>query len=85
MLMMVSPVRETQKMQRADQIQLVLNRGGSSLKEVTYSEKEPPKTLLNEETSINVAGMRWFPKVDLLSLNVRKLTFVEKCRGKKPS
>ena len=70
---------------RADQIQLVLNKGGSSLIEVTFRGKDPPKTLSNDETSINVARMRWFLKVDLLSLDIRKLTFAEKCRGKKPS
>ena len=43
MLMMVCPAHETKI--RADQIQLVLNKGGSSLKEVKFSGKDPPKTL----------------------------------------
>ena len=47
---------------RADQIDLVLNRGGFSLKGVAFSGKDPPATLTNDEGSINVAGMRWFPK-----------------------
>ena len=70
---------------RADQIELVLNRGGFSLKGVTFSGKDPPATLTNDKASINVAGMRWFPKKDLVSLDISELNFVKKCRGKKPS
>ena len=33
---------------RADQIELVLNREGFSLKAVTFSGKDPPATLLND-------------------------------------
>ena len=70
---------------RTDQIELVLNRGGFSLKEVTFSGKDPPAILTNDEPSINVAGMRWSPKEDLLSLDNSELNFARKCRGKKPS
>ena len=66
----------------ADQIELVLNSGGFSVKGVTFCEKDPPATLSNDEASINVAGMRWFLKVNLLSLDISKLNFSEKCRGK---
>ena len=52
---------------------------------MTFSRKDPPATLTNDETSINVAGMRWFPKEDLLSLDISELNFAKKCRGKKPS
>ena len=58
---------------RADQIDLVLNRGGFSLKGVTFGGKDPPATLTNDKASINVAGMRWFPKEDLLSLEISEL------------
>ena len=70
---------------RADEIELVLNRGGLSLKRVIFSGKGPPTTLSNDEASIKVAGMRWFPKEDLLSLHISGLNFTKKCRGKKPS
>ena len=70
---------------RADQIELVPSRGRFSLKGVTFSGKDPPATLMIDEVSINVAGMRWFPKEDLLSLDISELNFVKKCRGKKPS
>ena len=70
---------------RNDQIELILNRGGFSLKGVTFSGKDSPATLTNDEASINVAGMRWFPKENLVSLNLSELDFARKCRGKKPS
>ena len=70
---------------RNDQIELVLNRGGFSLKGVTFSGKDSPATLTNDEASINVAGMRWFPKEDLLSLDISELNFAKKCRGNKLS
>ena len=52
---------------------------------MTFSGKDPPATLTNDEASINVAGMRWFPKENLLSLDISELDFAKKCRGKKPS
>ena len=70
---------------RADQIDLVLNRGGFSLKGVTFSGKDPPATFTNDRANITVAGMRWFPEEDLVSHNISELNFAKKCRGKKPS
>ena len=70
---------------RTDQIELILNRGGFSLKGLAFSGKDPPATLTSDEASINLAGIRWFPKEDLLSLNISELNFAKKCRGKKPS
>ena len=70
---------------KADQIELVLSRGGFSLKGKTLDGTDPPATLTNDEASINVAGMRWFPKENLLSLDISELDFAKKCRGKKPS
>ena len=51
---------------------------------MTFSGKDPAPTLSNDEASINVAGMRWFPKGYLLSLHISELNFPKKCRGKKP-
>ena len=70
---------------KADQIELVLSRGGFSLKGKTLDGTDPPATLTNDEASINVAGMRWFPKENLLLLEISELDFAKKCRGKKPS
>ena len=51
-----------------DGLKLVLNRGGFDLKGYTFSGFDPPEHLRNADKSINVAGMRWYPKDDLLSL-----------------
>ena len=42
---------------RADEIKLVLNRGGFSLKGLTFSRKDPPTTLSNDKASIDLAEM----------------------------
>ena len=70
---------------RAHEIELLLNRGGFLLKGVTFSGKNLPATLTNDEASINVAVMRWLSKEDLLSLDISELNFAKKCRGKKSS
>jgi len=64
---------------RADQLGLVLNRGGFQLKGVTFSGKD----LTDDGISIYVGGLKWFPKKDLLSLNIGDLNFSKKHRGKK--
>ena len=76
---------EQKALERADQVELVLNRGGFSLKGVTFSGKEPPNTLTADNTTINVAGIKWFPKEDMLSLDKSELNFAKKQRGKKPA
>ena len=53
-------------MLRADQLELVLNRGGFSLKGVTFSGTDSPSKLSKDESSINVAGMKWLPKDDVV-------------------
>ena len=68
---------------RADQLEIVLNKGGISLKGVAFSGKDPPESLSDDGTSIVVAGMRWFPKEDKISLNLEKLNFTKKRRGRK--
>ena len=66
-----------------DGLKLVLNKGGFDLKGFTFSGFNPPEHLANKDKSINVAGMKWFPKEDSLSLNINELNFGKKCRGKK--
>ena len=68
---------------RADQLEIVLNKGGFSLKGVAFSRKDPPESLSDDGTSIVVAGMRWFPKEDKISMNLGKLNFTKKRRGRK--
>ena len=66
-----------------DDLAIVLSRGGFHLKGVTFSGFDPPENLSNGDNSINVAGLKWFPKLDLLLLNVSDLNFSKKHRGKK--
>ena len=61
-----------------DALKLVLNKGG-----FTFSGFHPPVHLGNEDKSINVGGMKWYPKSDMLNLNIGELNFGKKCRGKK--
>ena len=66
-----------------DALKLVLNKGGFDLKRFTFSGFHPPVHLGNEDKSINVGGMKWYPKSDMLRLNIGELNFGKKCRGKK--
>ena len=72
-------VRET-----TDNLILVLNRGGFGLKGLTFSGLDPPDNLSTDGVSVNVAGMKWFPKEDKIALNIGELNFGKKIRGKKP-
>jgi len=70
---------------RSDELEVVLNRGGFQVKGVAFSGEEPPSSLSEDNKTIFVAGMKWFVKEDMLSLNVGELNFAKKNRGKKPS
>ena len=72
-------------LERADKLELVFNKGSFSLKGVKFSGKDPPTALSINNSSIHVAGMKWFLREDLLSLCISKLNFVMKNRGKEPS
>ena len=67
----------------AEDLQNVLGKVGFHLKGVTYAGSDPPKHLSNDDLSINVAGMKWFPALDVLSLKIGDLNFGKKVRGKK--
>jgi hypothetical protein len=71
--------------QRADQLEVVLNRGGFSLKGITFSKQKPSEKLSEDGNSINVAGMKWYPQEDQISLDISELNFAKKTRGKKPN
>ena len=66
-----------------DGLQVVLAKGGYELKPIVFSGCDPPADVSNGEDFINVAGMRWRSKLDLLFLNIDKLNFNPKHRGKK--
>ena len=69
---------------RADELELVLNRGGFSLKGVAFSGEKPPDSLSDDATTITVAGQKWHTEEDKISLNLGNMTFVKKKRGKTP-
>ena len=64
---------------------MVLNTGGFNTKGVSISGQHPPEELTDDGETIHVAGMRWFPKEDILALNINNLNFSKKIRGKKPT
>ena len=67
----------------ADELAVVLSRGGFSLKGVTFSGLPPLKDLSSDGESINVAGLRWFSELDEISLDIPELNFEKKHRGLK--
>ena len=64
-------------------LKLVLGTGGFALKGITISGEDPPEHLSDDGVSVNVGGMKWFPKGDFLKLNIGELNFSKKARGKK--
>ena len=55
----------------------MLNRGGFFLKGITLTGGDPPSALSTDDSSVNVAEMKWFPKKDLLTLDVGELNFAK--------
>ena len=76
---------EKHAMKHADELEIVLNRGGYTLKGITFSKYDPPESVTDDGSSIGVAGMKWYSKEDKISLNIGELNFAKKLRGKKPS
>ena len=60
----------------------MLSKGGFRLKGVTFTGFDPPENLSNADKSVNVAGMKWFSKSDLLSINISE-GYGKKERGKR--
>ncbi|XP_066917918.1 uncharacterized protein [Clytia hemisphaerica] len=71
-------------MERADQMEISLGRGGFGLKGFTFNGSDPPEALSKDGKSIGVGGMIWYPKDDEVSIDVSELNFAKKRRGKKP-
>ena len=76
---------EEERLQATDQLQLSLECGGFTLKGFTFSGSDPDEDLSGDGLSIMVGGLRWFPKEDILMLNVGKINFSRKVRGRKTS
>ena len=60
-----------------DEIKLVL-----ALKGFTFPGHDPPERLSDDGNSIKVAGMKWYPKEDILQLCIGEINFSKKKRGK---
>eukprot|EP00111_Clytia_hemisphaerica_P013773 TCONS_00040530-protein len=65
----------------ADDLEVVISHGGFSLKGFTFSGQRPQESL----STVSVAGLRWFPHEDEVSLDVQQLNFAKKSRGRKPT
>ena len=76
---------EIEALKRADELEVVLNRGGFVLKGITFSCQDPPESLPDDGESINVARMKWFPKDDVISLDIKDMTFAKTIRRRKPT
>ena len=66
-----------------DDLELVLNKGGFTLKGFTMSGEDPDDSLTADGVSINVAGHKWYSKVDVIALDIKELNFARKQRGRK--
>ncbi|XP_066917852.1 uncharacterized protein [Clytia hemisphaerica] len=69
----------------ADRLETVVNNGGFTLKGFTFSCQDPIKKLSKDSHSVSVAGLKWYPKEDTLSIDVQDLNFAKKYRGRKPT
>ena len=69
--------------QRADELDLVLMHGGFRLKGFTFSGLDPPKSLSEDGKSIGVAGMKWYSRDDILTLDIGPLDFSKRIRGRR--
>ena len=45
-----------------DELEIVLNKGGFQSKGAVFSGHDPPEHLCDEDKSVTIAGMKWFPK-----------------------
>ena len=66
-----------------DEMQAALAPAGFTLKGVSRSGECPPEHLTTDSESVNVGGMRWYPKGDFLKFNIKELNLGKKVRGKK--
>ena len=66
-----------------DELQATLAKGGFTPKGFAMSGEDPPEKLSNDNQSVLVGGLKWFPKGDFISLNIKDLNFNKRIRGKK--
>lgn len=66
--------------QRADELETIVNRGGYKLKGITLSGEDPIENLSDDGKLLIVVGLRWFPKSNMISLNIAELNFAKRQR-----
>ena len=71
--------------QKADELEIVMNKGGFTLKGFTFSGRSPLESLSDDGEAVFVGGMTWYSKSDELSFNIGDLNFAKKSRGRKPA
>ena len=67
----------------ADKLKIVLNSGGISLKGIAFLSKDPSESLSDDGVSIQVAGMKWYTKDDLLAFDFTEINFSKRIRRRK--
>jgi len=70
--------------ERADQLEIVLSKVVFDSNEFHSPVNIHPRSLSYDGEMIHVAGLKWFPKTDTLSINIGELNLSEKRHGKKP-
>ena len=70
-------------LQLTDEMQATLAKGGFTLKGFAMSDETPPENMSANGESVLVGGLKWYPKGDFISLNIKELNFNKKIRGKK--
>ena len=68
----------------ADELELVVNHGGFNLKGFTFSYQKPHESLSSDGESVSVAGLKWLPETDEISIDNPEINFAKKYRGRKP-
>ena len=66
-----------------DHIQCTTGVGGFDIKGFVSSGEDPPEALSDGKDFVLVGGTKWFPKDDLISLNISPVNFSKRIRGKK--
>ena len=72
---------EREALKRADELEVVLNRGGVILKGITFLNQDPTESLSDDDESINVAG-NGSRKMTSFHWTL-KMNFAKKIRGRK--
>ena len=69
--------------QLGDELDVVLRKGGFTLKGITFSGQRPMPELTQDGISVSVAGCKWYSEDDKIALDISDLNFSKKLRGKK--